>query len=319
VLVFDCIAFSKSLRWIDVMNDIAFLVMDLQAHGRHDLACCFLNQWLIQTGDFAGLRALRLYIVYRALVRALIETLKAGGGSTERARRYLDCALEAARPARPELMLCHGFSGSGKSAASAALARFIGAIRLSSDTERKRQGPLQPASETKLPRIAYAPSSIDASYMTLRRLTHAVLQAGYSVIVDATFLKARHRRMFFELADAAVVPVHILDFHASAESLAARIEARARVPHTLTDADLSVLVRQLANEDPLRREERALTLSFDTDVPLAAFGERDYWKPLLALAVPGRDGAAADPNAEALAQDAGRKFDLDQSACAPTG
>jgi predicted kinase len=218
-------------------------------------------------------------------------------------------------------MLCHGFSGSGKSAASAALASLIGAIRLSSDTERKRRGPLQPASETQLPRIAYTPSSIDASYITLGRLANAVLQAGYSVIVDATFLKARHRHLFIELANAAAVPVHILDFHASAETLAARVQARSHIPHTLTDADLSVLVRQLANEDPLRREERALTLSFDTEVPLAAFSQRDYWKPLLAVAGPGRDPSLADAAnaiAELFGQDLERKLDLNQSACTPT-
>jgi aminoglycoside phosphotransferase family enzyme/predicted kinase len=284
VLVFDCIAFSESLRWIDVMNDVAFLVMDLQAHGRHDLAARFLNRWLFLTGDFSGLRVLRLYVVYRALVRTLVETLKArGDNSAQRARRYLDCAIEAIRPRHPLLLLCHGFSGSGKSVASAELAPLIGAVRISSDTERKRDHPFQPALGKALPRTAYARTAIDAHYNRLRKLTSQVIEDGYSAVVDATFLKHAHRRRFFELADALSVPVLILDFHASTTSLFRRIRERRMDPDRLTDADEQVLVRQLANEDPLVQEECAQTLFFDTDVPQARFGERAYWKSLLSF------------------------------------
>jgi aminoglycoside phosphotransferase family enzyme len=158
---FDCIAFSESLRCIDVMNDVAFLVMDLQAHGRPDLAARFLNRWLFLTGDLSGLRVLWLYVVYRALVRTLVETLKAHSNkSAQRARRYLDCAIEAIQPRHPLLLLCHGFSGSGKSVASAALAPLIGAVRISSDTERKRDRSFRPpkANHYRAPR-AHVPRS----------------------------------------------------------------------------------------------------------------------------------------------------------------
>jgi predicted kinase len=284
VLVFDCIAFSESLRWIDVMNDVAFLVMDLQAHGRPDLAARFLNRWLFLTGDFSGLRVLRLYIVYRALVRTLVETLKArGNNSAERARHYLDCAIEAIRPRHPLLLQCHGFSGSGKSVASAELAPLIGAVRVSSDTERKRERPFRAAEGKTLPRTAYARAAIDAHYNRLRTLACQVIEDGYSVIVDATFLKSDHRRRFFELADALSVPLLILDFHASTTSLFRRIRERRVDPHSLTDADEQVLVRQLANEDPLVQEECARTLFFDTDVPQASFCERAYWKSILSF------------------------------------
>jgi aminoglycoside phosphotransferase family enzyme/predicted kinase len=282
VLIFDCVAFSESLRWIDVMNDVAFLIMDLQAHGRPDLAARFLSRWLLLTGDFSGLRVLRLYIVYRALVRTLVETLKARGKhSAERARRYLDCAIEAIQPRRPFLLLCHGFSGSGKSVASAELAPLIGAIRISSDTERKRDRPLQPAEERALPRSAYTRCAIDTHYKRLRMLTSQVIEAGYTVIVDATFLKSDNRHRFFELADTLSVPVLVLDFHASTTSLFRRIRDRNLELHRLTDANEQVLVRQLANEDPLTLEEVASTLFFDTDVPRTAFCQRAYWMPLI--------------------------------------
>jgi len=284
VLVFDCIAFSESLRWIDVMNDVAFLVMDLQAHKRPDLAARFLNRWLFLTGDFSGLRVLRLYVVYRALVRTLVETLKARGDpSAQRARRYLDCAIEAIQPQHTTLLLCHGLSGSGKSVATAELAPFIGAVRISSDAERKRDRPLQAAGDKTLPRTAYTHAAIDAHYTRLRTLASRAIEGGYSVIVDASFLKHDHRQRFFELAQALSVPVLILDFHASTTSLFRRIRERKLDPQRLSDADEQVLVKQLANEDPLLPEECARTQFFDTDVPQTRFGERAYWKPLLSF------------------------------------
>ena len=74
---FDCLEFDPKLRWIDVMNDIAFLVMDLTARGRADLAFTFLDAYLERTGDYEGLRHLGFYAVYRALVRAMVDTLGA--------------------------------------------------------------------------------------------------------------------------------------------------------------------------------------------------------------------------------------------------
>jgi uncharacterized protein len=124
-----------------------------------------------------------------------------------------------------------------------------------------RGGRLQPARDSKLPSTAYTHGSINVSYDRLRGLADAAICSGYRVIVDATFLKARHRRLFLELADASPIPARILDFHACGESLAARIQARTRIPRTFTDVDGSVLLRQLANEDPLTHDELARTFS----------------------------------------------------------
>ena len=73
---FDCIEFNPDLRWIDVMSDIAFLVMDLASHGRTDLAFALLNRYLEVTGDYDGVRVLPFYAVYRALVRAKVDALE---------------------------------------------------------------------------------------------------------------------------------------------------------------------------------------------------------------------------------------------------
>ncbi|WP_045587138.1 bifunctional aminoglycoside phosphotransferase/ATP-binding protein [Burkholderia pseudomallei] len=286
-LMFDCIDFDDALRWIDVINDLSFLLMDLHAHERAALAYRLLNRWLDETGDFAGLAALPLYVAYRALVRALVATMRAGGDAAaraariERARRYVDVAAHAARARRPCLLLCHGYSGSGKSVASRALADVSGAIRLSSDSERKRARPFAAVDARPLPASAYTPQQIDAQYERLRALARDVLRAGYTALVDATFLSHARRARFFALARELGVPVYVLDFHASRACLERRVDARAAARDDRSDAGAAVLATQRASADPLDADERARTIGFDTDVPLATLRSAGYWRPVL--------------------------------------
>ena len=72
VTLFDRLEFNASMRWIDVMNDVAFVIADLQEHKRPDLAARFLTAYLEATGDYEGLGVLRFYLVYRAMVRAKV-------------------------------------------------------------------------------------------------------------------------------------------------------------------------------------------------------------------------------------------------------
>ena len=299
-VMFDCIEFSDALRWIDVANDLAFTVMDLQTHGRDDLAAALLNGWLQRTGDFDALPALRFYIVYRALVRALVEVLKARGSlaagslAPARARAYVACAVRAVNAPHPYLLLCHGYSGSGKSVASKALAAHVGAIRLSSDNERKRVHRFAPPAPVTLPANAYTRQAIDAHYDKLRRMTRSVLELGLPALVDATFLKQRHRASFIDLASALSVPVFLLDFHASPRRVAERVRKRSADPGHPSDAGPAVLVRQLANEEPLTPDEAALTVRFDTDVAVGDYEKRVYWRPLMQRLLLGARRAIAE-------------------------
>ena len=102
VLLFDCIEFDPLLRWIDVVSDLAFLVMDLYWHERADLARRCHNRWLERTGDYEGLAVLRYYLVYRALVRAKIAAIRAAQGGAQ--------ATVAQRESATLLKLAEGFS-----------------------------------------------------------------------------------------------------------------------------------------------------------------------------------------------------------------
>jgi predicted kinase len=138
-----------------------------------------------------------------------------------------------------------------------------------------------PPDHHAVPAIAYSRNAVDSHYDALLAITRRVLEAGYPVLVDATFLKQRHRVSFTELACAFDVPVFLLDFHTPVRQLAERVRKRAMDPGQSSDANAVVLVRQLANEEPLTPDEPALTVAFDTDVPRGAFQRATYWKPLL--------------------------------------
>ncbi|WP_246025007.1 AAA family ATPase [Paraburkholderia dinghuensis] len=286
-LMFDCIEFSDELRWIDVTADLAFLLMDLRAHGHVRHANRLLARYLEVTGDFDGLAALPLYVVYRALVRAMVALLKAGPPRSPTAAPqdgawtpYLQLAAKTPRNRTPSLLLCHGLSGSGKSVASRALAEQTGAIRIASDTERKRTRPFAPPDLEALPASAYTPEAIAAHYDRIAALTAGVLGAGYTALVDATFLKSAYRARFIALGERLGVPVLILHFYADAARLVERVNARARGPRDASDAGEAVLTMQMASADPLDPAEQRISVDLDTDVPVATFASAAWWTPL---------------------------------------
>ncbi len=144
---FDCIEFNAHLRWIDVMSEVAFVVMDLADHGFAAHAARFLDAYLEETGDYPGLALLRFYLVYRAMVRAKVACMRAhqlAAGAPERApaerefRDYLRLAERFVALERRALIVTRGLSGSGKTVFSGLLVETLGAIRVRSDVERKR-------------------------------------------------------------------------------------------------------------------------------------------------------------------------------------
>ncbi|RQU90350.1 kinase [Burkholderia cenocepacia] len=281
ILMFDCIEFDDALRWIDVASDLAFALTDYSARGRADCAHHLLSEWLARTGDHAALGVLPCYFVYRALVQAMTARLR---GDDAARRRHLRIASDMARTRRdvqPALLLCRGVSGSGKSVASRALAAQIGAIRLSSDVERKRDA--RAPEHTRLSAAAYSDSAIDAIYERLREQAGVVLASGYTAIVDATFLRRRHRAAFISLAAQLGVRVAILDFVASRATLVARVAARAERGRDASDADPAVLARQIDHAETLAPAEAAIAIRFDTDCDAAAYGDRAFWAPLFAV------------------------------------
>lgn len=278
---FDCIEFNDNLRWIDVVSDLAFTVMDLMDRKRPDYARRLLNDWLEHTGDYEGLRLLRFYQVYRAMVRAKVAALRAvqpglGPAALDSLRQefrgYIALASRLARPATPTLLLAHGFSGSGKTTLTQPLVEQMEAIRLRSDVERKRLFGFQ-ALEKSASGVESGIYTADATALTYRRLAELavlVIEAGYPVVVDATFLRQEQREAFREQAGELGVPFAILDFRAKEETLRQRIRQRAQAGNDASEANLAVLEKQLAGAAPFGAEEKTSIVEIDTESPTAS-------------------------------------------------
>ncbi|MFZ0409244.1 MAG: AAA family ATPase [Cyanobium sp.] len=271
ILVFDCLEFSPPLRWIDLISDMAFLVMDLRQRRRGDLAALVLNRWLEHTGDYTGLRGWRWYVVYRALVRAKVAALRLQQADQPPAelaaqrrgiQSYLALAEASAAPPPPVLLITHGISGSGKSHRALHLARRLGWIHLRSDVERKRLFGLWglPLREVRHGDLYAADVSEQLFGDHLPRCAETVLEAGLSLIVDATFLQRRHRRHFADLARRCGARFVILDCRCPPELARRRLRARRSLGLDPSDADLTVLERQLGQREPLADNELASTL-----------------------------------------------------------
>ena len=268
IRLFDCIEFNESFRWIDVMSEVAFLVMDLESHGQPQLAWRFLNVYLEETGDYAGLAVLRYYLVFRAVVRAKVAAFAAVQPSGEAARRsawqtyahYMDLARQFSQPSLPLLIVMHGLSGSGKSTVAAQLAGALRAVRVRSDVERKRLFGLAPLARSQ-GRDIYTAEATQRTYARLHELAGSILAAGYSCILDATYLKRAERDA--ARASAGAHPVVVLACEAAAEVLEQRVAARHAALTDAAEADLHVLAMQRQWREAPGADEAVLHLSTD--------------------------------------------------------
>lgn len=263
---FDAIEFQPAFRWNDVQADIAFLVMDLLHRGQPALAWRALNRWLEHTGDYEGLALLPYYLVYRALVRAKVTGFQLfGADATQRAAiekemaGYLQLALQCTQPKALFLWITFGVSGSGKSTGTAALMGETGAIRLRADVERKRLFGLAPAASSHQVGVdIYTPQASQRTFERLRTLVHTVVQAGFPVIVDATFIKQATRQVFADTAAQLHLPFKILAFQASEAELQKRVQQRQAQGADASEADWKVVQAQRSVLEPLTEQEQAV-------------------------------------------------------------
>jgi len=277
-MAFDCIEFNAALRWIDVISEVAFLVMDLQDRQQQRLANRFLNSYLEISGDYSALSLLPFYLVYRAMVRAKVNALRLEQDNVsdeEKAQTrtafesYLELAAGYTRKAEPKLIIMRGLSASGKSTVSRQLLDRLGAIRIRSDVERKRMFNATDSdpSANKIDSGIYSAKASEQTYARLAMLATTIIDAGYSVIVDAAFLKHEQREPFQRLAGVLDVPYIILEVTAPDDVLRSRIKQRK---NDVSDADLAVLEHQLSNWRPLHENETATVITVNSTVKLDA-------------------------------------------------
>ena len=272
VIPFDCLEFNAGLRWIDVMSELAFLLMDLDDHGRQDLARCLLNAYLEISGDYEGLQVLRFYQVYRALVRAkvasfrLAQTTEPDPDAVEEISTYIRLATFYTQAPKGRLVITHGLSGSGKTHISQRILEGADVIRLRSDVERKRLFGLagKDSSDSGEQQGIYHADASSQTYARLLELAERLVGWGYTVLVDAAFLQSGQRALFRDFAEARGIPFAILHCEAEAEIQRQRVVSRDEQGDDASEANLAILDWQLEHQEALSDAEQGNCIAVDT-------------------------------------------------------
>jgi predicted kinase len=214
-----------------------------------------VSEWLAATGDYDALTVLPFYAVYRALVRAKVAAIR---GTATEASEYLAMAGRLASRPQPALTITFGLSGSGKTTASSA--RLLAdatanTVRIRSDLERKRLFGLAPGDTSN--GAIYTEEATNKTYRRLEKLAEDALEAGWSVIVDAAFLRRALRESFRNLAARLHIPFSIISCGEAPDELRRRLRARR---NDASEATVAVLEQQLQWAEALTAEERAMVI-----------------------------------------------------------
>lgn len=242
--LFDAIEFDPAIAHIDVLYDLAFLLMDLRHRKLDDFANLVFNRYLDGTDEAGGLPALPLFLSLRATIRAHVSAIV---GKAEAARSYFDLAEALLQPVAPRLVAVGGLSGSGKSTVALALAPEIGippgARVLRSDVVRKRL--LGVAPTTRLGAEGYSEAVTARVFAGLCRAAGEILATGYSVIIDSVAARPEQRAAFAAAAKQAGVPFTGLWLEAPVETMERRIGARRG---DVSDATVDILRMQRGHD-----------------------------------------------------------------------
>jgi aminoglycoside phosphotransferase family enzyme/predicted kinase len=253
-VLFDCIEFSDEIACIDVLYDLAFLLMDLCSRDHRDIANLIFNRYLDMADGEDGIAAVPLFLSLRAAIRAHVTAATAsfvpaipGATLARAASGYLDRALAYLHRPRPRLVAIGGLSGTGKSSLSAALAPELGASPgariLRSDVIRKRL--LGSLPEARLPGSAYAPEVSTRVYDAMRSKAEAALRTGHSVILDAVASRPAERDSFRAVAATIRARFTGLWLYGDPAILERRLASRVG---DASDAKPAVLRQQLGYE-----------------------------------------------------------------------
>ena len=248
--LFDAIEFNDDFACIDVLYDLAFLIMDVDRHGLRKFANLVLNRYLERTGDYAAVAALPLFLSARAAVRAHIAVTTAERSPAETkilrasAVALLDRAIGYLEPSPVRAIAIGGISGTGKSALARELAALLGrapgALVLRSDIIRKRT--LGAAETERLPASAYTPEMHARVYAAMRDAAEALLLGGHSIIADAVHGRAEERQGIEAVARRAGANFQGLWLRAPHDILEQRLAARTG---DASDATVEIMEAQL--------------------------------------------------------------------------
>ncbi|MGV0718831.1 AAA family ATPase [Mycolicibacterium sp. XJ662] len=265
-VLLDCLEFDDKLRYVDGLDDAAFLAMDLEFLGRKDLAEYFLDQYGRAAGETAPRTLIDFYIAYRAVVRGKVDCVRVKQSHLEAAadaQRHMDIALDHLAAATVRLITVGGGPGTGKTTLSRALAERVGAQVISTDDVRRelQAGGVITGKAGEADAGLYCAQNVAAVYDAVLQRARKFLRGGQSVICDATWRDAHHRECARTLAAETHAPLVELCCALPLPAAAARIENRGA---TSSDATPEIAARLARSVDDWPDAHRV-----DTGRPLA--------------------------------------------------
>lgn len=254
----DCLEFDDKLRYVDCVDDAAFLAMDLEFLGRKDLGAHFFERYAAHSAHAVPPALAHFYIAYRAGVRAKVDCVRLSQGkpqAADDAARHLAIAVEHLQTGRVRLALVGGNPGTGKSTVARALAEQTGAQVISTDDVRRelRDSGAISGEAGVLNEGLYEPGNVATVYEAALRRARPHLDDGRSVILDGTWrdpqLRAQARRLASETHSAAVE----LRCAAAADTAAGRITTRAPGNSEVTPEIAAAMAARQAEWDTAHR------------------------------------------------------------------
>ena len=251
----DCLEFDDTLRYVDTVDDAAFLAMDLEYLGHPELGAHFMATYARLADDDAPASLRDFYIAYRAVVRAKVDCVRHGqgvSGAAADARHHLDIARNHLRAGAVGLILVGGGPGTGKTTVARALAESLGAHSISTDDVRAdmvRLGELT-GSPGELDQGLYTSANVDAVYEGVLRRAHLSLCEGRTVVLDGTWGDPRHREQARQLSLATVARMLEFVCDATLDAAVTRIRTRAATSSQVTPEIAAALAERDADVWP---------------------------------------------------------------------
>ncbi len=272
VYLFDCIEFNPRFRYTDTTADIAFLLMDLEFHGRRDLAECVRDEYCRVTGDTGMAGILDFYLAYRAFVRGKVTAFRLldrripaqeREAAAAMAQRYFRLARGFVIRGRlaPSIIVFCGLMGTGKSTLARELSFEIGAAPLVSDIIRKARAGLSPTERCReeYNQGIYSPDFTRDTYEEMFRGMEKMSRAGLPVVADASFSRRKDRDRARAIARATGVRCVFVHVVCDEEAMRRRLAARQDDPAAISDGSWELMLRQRADFEPLSGDGGAWT------------------------------------------------------------
>ncbi|MGB3533898.1 MAG: AAA family ATPase [Microcoleaceae cyanobacterium] len=268
ITLFDRIEFNQEFRFVDVMYDVAFLVMDLEARGRTDLSYQFLNTYIEITGDWEGLQILPFYLSRQAYVRAKVNSIMLDDTTISEedkiaiiqdAKHYYQLAWQYTQQQHGGMIIMSGLSGSGKSTIARKLSQFMGAIQIRTDAVRKHLGGI--SLHEKGGDELYTSEMTQKTYSRLLELGILLIKAGFWVILDGKYDRINLRKKVINLCNSQQLSLHIVECNAPLEILRSRLQNRQ---NDIADATADLLTSQQALAEAFTPEEQPYLTTIDT-------------------------------------------------------